>query len=552
MPSNDRRAAARRRAWGRGPMILRFEPLERRQLLAIATTNLPDLVDTAFSSTATADWGGTIEVKGTIANDGAAPVPPGALAGIYASSSNVIGAGSVLIGTVPINAGLQPGASISYDQQLTLPPSPISGMSNTSTRLWIGVRIDPGSVILEQNPYNKEGIGLGVDQSIVTITPQLPASLIGTAFSVSPVSASWGDTVTLTAQITNKAQGDAPATRAKIVLTPNGLAPGGSNDVTVGNLQIPAIPAFQTTNVVQQITLPAIPPTLLAGQGAYLISMIQDADHVTSPIVQTPKIQGLGLDTQVVSLGSGSATIKQGPLPDLAATGVVPSSTNLYWGQTFTVSTNVENIGKASAAGFNVEFLLTNVNSSTNGSIYLGSASIAGGLQAGFDQNVVQTLKLPSRLPYGYNLHSTDYGRIIAIVDPENQINESLKTNNQAGSAPIVLTLLGADGKTTVPTTPPVRSNQPLPTTVTPATPITKTNPTKSTGGTKAAVAQAAAARKAAAYAAAQARQAARQAAAAQRAAYLRAHPPKKNNNGILTQIDKYTNPFTKLFKNIF
>ena len=41
------------------------------------------------------------------------------------------------------------------------------------------------------------------------------------------------------------------------------------------------------------------------------------------------------------------------------------------------------------------------VNSSLSGAIYLGSATIAGGLQAGYDQNIVQTLKLPSRLPYG-------------------------------------------------------------------------------------------------------------------------------------------------------
>ena len=34
MSSNDRRVRARRRAWGHGPMILRFEPLEGRQLLS--------------------------------------------------------------------------------------------------------------------------------------------------------------------------------------------------------------------------------------------------------------------------------------------------------------------------------------------------------------------------------------------------------------------------------------------------------------------------------------------------------------------------------------
>ena len=46
MPSHDRRAAGRRRAWGRGPIILKLESLERRELLtAWPTRRLPDLVN---------------------------------------------------------------------------------------------------------------------------------------------------------------------------------------------------------------------------------------------------------------------------------------------------------------------------------------------------------------------------------------------------------------------------------------------------------------------------------------------------------------------------
>ena len=41
MPSHDRRAAARRRAWGRGPIILRFEPLEERQLRVLGQLEHP-------------------------------------------------------------------------------------------------------------------------------------------------------------------------------------------------------------------------------------------------------------------------------------------------------------------------------------------------------------------------------------------------------------------------------------------------------------------------------------------------------------------------------
>ena len=36
MPTLNRRAAGRRRAWGRGPIILKFDSLERRELLTVA------------------------------------------------------------------------------------------------------------------------------------------------------------------------------------------------------------------------------------------------------------------------------------------------------------------------------------------------------------------------------------------------------------------------------------------------------------------------------------------------------------------------------------
>ncbi len=63
MPSHDRRAVGRRRAWGRGPIILKLESLERRALLS-ANSTLPDLVNSALvTSTNVADWGDTLEVQ---------------------------------------------------------------------------------------------------------------------------------------------------------------------------------------------------------------------------------------------------------------------------------------------------------------------------------------------------------------------------------------------------------------------------------------------------------------------------------------------------------
>ena len=552
MSSNDRRAVARRRAWGRGPMILRLESLEGRRLLAAAATDLPDLVSVALSANPAADWGDMIEVKGSIANGGMAPVPPGAVAAIYASGTNVIGPGSVLLATIPITAGLKPGSAMAFDQTVSMPVSPISGMDNNSTKLWIGTRIDPTNAIPEQNEFNNEGVGPGVDQAVVTITPLRPSNLVGTSFGVSASSTTWGSTLSVTGQVTNNAQGDAPATRARIVLTPNGLVPGGANDVTVGSIDVPAIPAFGAVNVVRQISLPAIPPALLAGQGAYLISMIQDADHAASPIIQSPVIQGIGLDTQVITIGPGAnSDVKAGAKPDLAATGVVPNSTTLYWGQTFQVSTTVQNLGIADVPKFTVRFALTSVDGTTTNPIYLGSA-VVDGLKGQYAQDIVQTLKIPNRLPFGYNVGSIDYGRIQVTIDPENTVDESLKTNNDATSTPIVFKLLSADGKSTVPTLPPIRTNVPAPvvvttTTTTATTPATTTTPVKIAGTRQAAI-QAAANRKAVQAEAAAARKATRLALLSQMAAKNRAHPVK-TENPVLHQINKYTNGVGQIIK---
>lgn len=466
MSSHDRRAIARRRAWGRGPLILRFESLEGRQLMAAGAARarqvLPDVVTTAFVTAHNADWKDAIDARGVIANLGKADVPAGVKAGIYASRSMVIGPGSMLIGVVPITAGLGPGESMTFDQKVTLPASALVGMQGP--RLWLGVRIDPEGAVKESNERNNEGRGKGIDQSIVDITAKKPSNLVGTAFSVGTGQAVWGQAIAVTAQVSNNAQGDAPPTRAKVVLTPGGQVPGGAGDVTIGSLDVPAIPAFGRANLVREIRLPVAPPGTLLGQTSYLISMIQDADHEASLAARQPQIQGIGLDTVTVGLTSPTGTTAVVPArPDLAAAAVVAPNTALNWGQNFQVSTSVQNLGKVDAPAFNVRFFLTGANGSLDKSIYLGEAAVKAGLAAEFSQELIQTVELPSRLPFGYNVAALDYGRIVAVIDTENLIDETVETNNSATSAPVTLYLLNSDGTTTVPTQPPIRQNAPIP-----------------------------------------------------------------------------------------
>ncbi len=360
-----------------------------------------------------------------------------------------------------------------------------------NSQLFIDMDIDPQNLVAESNKGNNQGQGLGLDESIVSITPQPMANLVGTAFTVAPTATAWGQPISVTAQIKDNGQGPAPATRAKIVLTPDGQAPGGSQDITIGNIAVPAMLPFQTVNLVQQITLPATPPATIGNSGTYYISMIQDADHVTSAYVGQVTMQGVGLDEQTISIPypdaaapasttttttsstgttTSTTTTSSTALPDLAPSTVSLPVSTYNWGQGYVIDTAVQNIGQAASMPTTVEFVLTDdVNNPTQG-YFLGS-SVVPALASGAVQDIAQTIKFPSRLPNGTNVPASSYGRIMAIVDPENILNESTKSNNDIQSGPITLQLLWGGASSVVPMSPPIRTSQPTATTTT--TPVT-------------------------------------------------------------------------------
>lgn len=463
MSSYDRRAAARRKAWGRGPTILRFEPLEGRQLMAASVIGAtPDVMATQFDTVHSAYWGDLFHASGTVVNQGTATTTAPVPVEIYASTAPILGtpgAATMLLGTATIPAGLQPGAAATFDQIVGLPPSSAAIPGQT---LYVTLWVDPHSAVAEANTANKAGRGLGVDTSVMVIAPHQPADLVGSALNVTPTHTSapnilsWGDTFVITEQIRNKGEGDAPPTRARIVLTPAGAAPGGAGDVTIGNINVPAIPAFQSTNVAQSVTLPDLEPIALAGANQFTISVVQDADFLTQPIYPQVADQGAGLDQGPIGILPGPAGTAQpgaNTLPDLAPATVVVSQSSLFWGQTFQVGAVVQNVGLGDAGKFTVRFVATGVTGDVSHGVFLGDVEVDG-LAANSTTSVLTTVRLPSKLPYGTNLASPAYARIYAIVDPEGDLQEPLRSNNQASSAPVLLSVVGVNGETTVPTYP--------------------------------------------------------------------------------------------------
>src|SRR5262249_42510857 len=157
--------------------------------------------------------------------------------------------------------------------------------------------INPNKAETESNYKNNEGVGQGFDSSPVAVVAKQPSLLVGSSLAVNPTPATWGQTITVTAQVRNNAQGDAAPTRAKIVLTPAGLTAGSAYDYTIGYLNVPAVPAWQTVNVQQPITLPATAPSSLSSNTQFTLSVAQDADYVTDPIYPHVAAQGVGLDS---------------------------------------------------------------------------------------------------------------------------------------------------------------------------------------------------------------------------------------------------------------
>jgi len=466
MSFNDRRAAARRRAWGRSPVILRFEPLEGRQLLAGSLIGGgPDLLATSFNTVHSANWGDLIHATGTITNQGTTATIAPSEVDIYASTSPTLGAaGSIgqLLGAAVIPAGLAVGASYNFDQIVSLPPATISGASPTQS-LYVTLNVDANDPVPENNVADKQGRGLGLDTSSLAITPHQPANLIGKSIGVTPTvesapgTLSWGDSFNITEQIQNNGRGDAPPTRARIVLTPAGAAQGGYGDVTIGNIDVPAIPAFQSTNVVGHVVLPAVEPTTLAGATQFTISIVQDGDFLTQPIYPRVADQGPGFDQGPIGIAPGPAA-GQPPavLPDLAPASVVVSQNSLAWGQQFQVGAVIQNVGQAASGPFRVRFVATGIGGDVSHGVFLGDTTVTTGLAANSSINVLASVQLPAKLPFGTSLANPAYARIYAIVDPEDVINQAMRANNMSSSAPVLLAVPTSDGSTpaTVPTYP--------------------------------------------------------------------------------------------------
>ncbi len=163
MSSNDRRSAAHRRAWGRGPTILRFEPLEGRELLSGVTTSL------ATGTTSSVAGVGDSDMQAiNAALD--APTPGTTISSSFASqnAASAANALSAAVSSAASSGTLVNTSALSGSSTVTPAASSTSGTSSTTT-------------------------------STTASTP----SLAVTAFNT-PTSLDWGDAFTVSGTVQNR------------------------------------------------------------------------------------------------------------------------------------------------------------------------------------------------------------------------------------------------------------------------------------------------------------------------------------------------------------
>ena len=257
-----------------------------------------------------------------------------------------------------------------------------------------------------------------------------------------------------------------------INLTPSGATIGGTSSFTIGALAVPALAAHQTVTLNQTISLPAQPPSALAGSTQFTVAMIQDADGLANPFFPHAPTQGLGLDQSSLAIPlppQQSQSLTPAPLPELDASAVQSSASTVVWGMPFQVAATVTNNGQANAGPFTVRFFLTGTSNLATG-LLLGDVVVPG-LAVGASQTVTQTVRFPGQ-PLASLMSSNQggSGQIVAQIDPDSQIDKASTSTTIAQSSAIIISLVGADG-----VIPPATPTPAKPAAKTPAKPAAKT-----------------------------------------------------------------------------
>ncbi len=446
-----------------------------------APAPLPDLVAARIAGPSSLDWDQDFRLEGSILNQGGSATDAAFRVDVFASPTTKATSDSVPIGSFLVPEGVAAGSRYDFDVPLRTPGLPSAALT-ANPSYYVTLKVDTANAVAESNETNNAGRGLqGVDATMVTFAPRLPAKLVPAGIQVLPGQADWGGTIQVATTVRNEGPGRALPTNARIVLAPFGEDPFGPRSYTIGFVPLPEVLPHQTVSSTQSIELPITPPTALANVGKFTVMMISDADALNDPVFRAPSYQGIGLDRTTVNLTPRPSSTSPDQLPDLALT-ALSTPAAVAWSQTIEMKATLANVGRTDAGPFKVRFGLVQSDDPNAPMLTLADAFI-GGLGTGRSQELVQSIRLPAQPPSGMIANSTT-SRLVVRIDPDRSLDEARVDNNRLASPPVTLRVVSQDGTTSppiitvtpTPITTPTPTNTPTPTPTKPVVSIPTPN----------------------------------------------------------------------------
>ena len=346
MSSDDRRTRARRRAWGRGPTILRFEPLEGRQLLT-ATNPLAVIASAAGMDTSTLAATGT-DSHGTTATPATTTTTTGsASTPAAATTSTTTTAAAATVGTTD--------ASLAADSAAPVAAKPVAA-----------------------KPVVGKPAPAGDASNLVALSFTTGHNL------------DWGDAFHASGAVKNV--GPTATTAPRDLKIYASTTPSlGSDAVFVGTLTIPSgVPAGGVTSFDADLAAPPVPLATLGNAPSYYL--VPKLSGAASGLAATTQASSAPLDSVV--------TVTPKVPPKLVGAGISVNPGGIAWGDTLSVTAIVKNISQGAAPPTNARIILTPVGKTPGaGSDYqIGQVPIPpiGGFQT---VTATQKITLPSFAP---------------------------------------------------------------------------------------------------------------------------------------------------------
>jgi subtilase family serine protease/subtilisin family serine protease len=370
--------------------------------LTVRAASAVDLIVSDGMAPTSASPGQSISVSVEVTNQGTGAA--GAFrVGFYVSPGATLTTADTRLGACTI-ASLAAGAKRTCAAVVTVPANLPLGQYAA------GAIVDDLNQVAEMDERNNVGLA---PERLTIGTQRLPDLLITDGSA--PATGTAGQPVRLSVQVTNQGTTVAGAFRVGYYLSVDAVIT--RTDTQVGTCNFPSLGVDVSATCSGNVTL----PTNLAA-GTYYVGVFADD---TQQVDESDENNNTALaPNQMVVTRAGAAATA-----DLTVTAVTAPAT-VTVGERPNITSAIRNLGTVDAGAFRLGYYLSTDATITTADIPLGTCSYAG-LAAGASSGCAGPLLFPTSLAPGQYYFG-------AIVDDQNQVSESDKTNNARVAAGIV------------------------------------------------------------------------------------------------------------------